>query len=48
MCVLDAKKLVIVYSSRFGEASYERSKNVAHLQRDVLMTSSGSQFKHLP
>ena len=41
MCVLDAKKLIIVYSFSFGGTSYEHLKNVQkwHLQRDVLGTS---------
>ena len=50
MWVLGTKKLIIAYSSSFGETSYERPKNVQklHLQRDVLRTFWGRQFKQFP
>ena len=37
VCLLDTKKLVILYSFSFGDTSYERPNNVPkwHLQRDV-------------
>ena len=47
MCVLDTKKLIIGYSFSFREMSYERPKKVQkwHLQREVLGTFSGRQFR---
>ena len=50
MCVLDAKTLITAYSFRFGETPYEPPKNVqkGHLQRGVLGTFSGRQFRQLP
>ena len=50
ICVLDTKKLVFEYCFSFSENSLERPKIVLkwHLQREVLGTFLGSQFKHFP
>ena len=50
MRVLGTKRLVVAHSFSFGGTSYERPKNISkwHLQRNVLGTSSESEFKHFP